>query len=503
MIEDVEYLQDNAEKNSQIIYVDSRQRNKYLYATPSEYVVSFEQPFKLVYGFDVVDSTIPVTMYNIDKYNNTLYFTTVAKSGSSLTPINSENYFTEISKCSSFIDIFNKNVNTKTIIGTELDLQSYVNSVSNPSEDYVAYYRNILTTTEIMLKTTQIEEEFYFFNFDGKKYVIRNTLINQPIIDILETGDFYLYINNTSIDLVYFEKNYINLTVATTIQTSGSFIISISSYILSLEIGNYDIVTLIGALNDVLNNITVDVSSTTSDPKRQAKLQFTSNNFMIINVANTSSKIYESLGFDIYPTADPTKYKGWIIGNNYLIYGSVFDSSINQYKIVSPGLISLLGERFAILRIKEIEDHLYSSYAYMSMTPGIGMFKMASSFGGITNLRFDYTTVIQKPFHPIGKLSRLSIRFETSKGELYDFKGVNHQLLFNIKYYVPARKEKFTKSILNPNYNPDIMKYMIENRNIEDKEDSDDEEDFYNNDVLKEYNKELNRYKYTNDAVYE
>jgi hypothetical protein len=272
---------------------------------------------------------------------------------------------------------------------------------------------------------------------------------------------------------------------------------------LSIEIGNYDIVTLIGALNDVLNNINVDVSSTTPDPKRQAKLQFTSNNFMIINVANTSSKIYESLGFDIYPTSDPTRYKGWIIGNNYLIYGSVFDSSINQYKIVSPGLISLLGERFAILRIKEIENHLYSSYAYMSMTPGIGMFKMASSFGGITNLRFDYTTVIHKPFHPIGKLSRLSIRFETSKGELYDFKGVNHQLLFNIKYYVPARKEKFTKSILNPNYNPDIMKYMIENRNIEDKEDSDDEEDFYNNDVLKEYNKELNRYKYTNDAIYE
>jgi hypothetical protein len=44
----------------------------------------------------------------------------------------------------------------------------------------------------------------------------------------------------------------------------------------------------------------------------------------------------------------------------------------------------------------------------MDMTPGIGLFKMASAFGGITNLRFDYTTLITRPFHPIGKLSKLS-----------------------------------------------------------------------------------------------
>lgn len=502
MIEDVEYLEENSVKNSQVVYVDSRKRDKYLYPTPGEYVISFEQPFKLVYGFDVIDSTIPVTMYNIDKYNNTLYFTVVSKSGSSVVPINSETYFTEISKCASYIDFFNnKSVNTKVVIGNELDLSPFISAVVSPSEDYIVYYRNILTTTEIIKRTTQIDSEFYFFTFNGDKYAIRDTILNQPIIEILDSGDFFLYINNNSVDLVYFEKHYANLSIVTSIQNSGSFIISISGYLLSLELGNYDIISLIGALNDILNNITVDVSSTTPEPKRQAKLQFTSSNFMIMNVANANSKIFESLGFDQYPQTS-TNYKGWIIGDNYLIYGSVFDTSINQYKIASPGLISLLGERFAILRIKEVEDHLYSSYAYMAMTPGIGMFKMASSFGGITNLRFDYVTVIQKPFHPIGKLSRLSIRFETSSGDLYDFKGVNHQLLFNIKYYSPARKEKFTKSILNPNYEPDIMKYMIKNKNIENKEESDEEEDFYEDERFIEYKKELNKFKYSNDNEY-
>jgi hypothetical protein len=163
-------------------------------------------------------------------------------------------------------------------------------------------------------------------------------------------------------------------------------------------------------------------------------------------------------------------------------------------------LISLLGERFAILRIKELEDHLYGSYSYMQMTPGIGMFKMAAAFGGITNLRFDYTSVVRKPFHPIGKLSKLSIRFETSSGRLYDFKGVNHQLMVNIKFYVPTQKVKFSKSILNPNYDPNVMEYMSKNKSIQYREDSDDEEEFDQENYYQLYRKELDKYDYSSSG---
>lgn len=499
MIEDVEYLEENSTKKSQIIYIDSKKRDKYLYPTSSEYVINFEQPFKLVYGFDVVDSTIPVTMYNIDKYNNTLYFTTVTKSGSSVIPINIEDYYNEIIYSKSYIDFFNNSLtNNRVIIGEQIDLEPFVSSVVTPDNNYIVYYRNIITTTEIIKKTSQIEDEFYFFTFNQKQFVIRNSTVNENIINILETGDFYIKVNNNSVDLIYFEKHIINLAISNSIQNSGSFIISISSYLVEVQLGNYDIISLIGALNDLTNPMGVDVSSTTPEPKRQAKLQFNSSSYIILNIANKYSKLFESIGFDLFPQSS-TEYKPLIIGNNFLIYGSVYDVTINQYKIVSPGLISLLGERFAILRIKEIEEHLYNSFSYMSMTPGIGMFKMASSFGGITNLRFDYVTIIQKPFHPIGKLSKLSIRFETSTGELYDFRGVNHQLLFNIKYYTPDRKEKFTKSILNPNYNPDIMKYFIKNKNIINKEESDEEEEFYDEDILLEYKKQLNKYNYIDD----
>ena len=169
-----------------------------------------------------------------------------------------------------------------------------------------------------------------------------------------------------------------------------------------------------------------------------------------------------------------------------------------KYEIKSPGLVSLLGERYAILRIKELDDHLYGSYSYMKMTPGIGMFKMAAPFGGITNLRFDFTSVIRKPFHPIGKLTRLTIRFETSRmGKLYDFKGVNHQIMFNVKFYVPTQKIQFGRSILNPNYEPDFLKYISSNKNIQYREDSDEEEEFDNEKNFRNYKLELQKYDYS------
>jgi hypothetical protein len=143
-----------------------------------------------------------------------------------------------------------------------------------------------------------------------------------------------------------------------------------------------------------------------------------------------------------------------------------------------------------------MEEHLLGSYGYIKHTPGIGLFKLASSYNDVTHLRFDFVNLVRKPFHPIGKLSKLSFRFETQDGDLYDFKGVNHQLLFMIKYLVPTQKVNFNKSILNPNYDPNFMGYMSNNRTIQYKEDSDNEEDFDNKQYDDKYRKEMQVFDY-------
>lgn len=495
MIEDITYLAANSEKDSQIVYIDSGLRNKFFYPNANEYTIEFDQPFKLVYGFDIIDASIPVTMYNVDVLNNTMNYSVVIKNSTLTTLINSEQYFKEITTCTTFIVTFDKDIQTFNIIGSETQLSNYMIQVINPDDNYTMYIRRIINTIEIIKRAQQIADEFYFFTFNHIEYCTNH--INQNLINILINNEYSLFINiDGTTDLIYFENHKINKIIYDTIKNTGSFIISIENYILTLPIGNYDVLTIMNDINDLINPL-VEVAATTAIPKKEGKLFFSSKNLLFLNGAK--GNLIKSLGFDTYPaaTATATTYKGLTIGTNYLIFGAIYDPLLTEYKIISPGLISLLGERFTILRIKEIEDHLYGSFSYMKMTPGIGMFKMAAPFGGITNLRFDYTTVIRKPFHPIGKLSKLSIRFETSAATLYDFKGVNHQLMINIKFYVPTSTFKFTRSVLNPNYDPNVMKYMAKNRTIESKEDSDDEEEFDQDTYYQTYKKELDKYDYS------
>ena len=55
-------------------FVDSSQRNRDIYPTPSEYAIQFSAPFKNVFSLQVLDASIPRTQYNIDTHNNSLCF---------------------------------------------------------------------------------------------------------------------------------------------------------------------------------------------------------------------------------------------------------------------------------------------------------------------------------------------------------------------------------------------------------------------------------------------
>jgi hypothetical protein len=71
-IEDINYLYKNSVKDNSIIFIESKNRNRDIYPTPSEYTITFDNPFKYVYGFEIIDASIPRTMYQIDKTNNNL-----------------------------------------------------------------------------------------------------------------------------------------------------------------------------------------------------------------------------------------------------------------------------------------------------------------------------------------------------------------------------------------------------------------------------------------------
>ncbi len=72
-IEDIDYLYKNSIKESVVTLVDSSTRNKFLYPKSNSYIIDFEEPFRYVYGVDILEASIPVSMYQIDKTNNTLF----------------------------------------------------------------------------------------------------------------------------------------------------------------------------------------------------------------------------------------------------------------------------------------------------------------------------------------------------------------------------------------------------------------------------------------------
>jgi hypothetical protein len=186
------------------------------------------------------------------------------------------------------------------------------------------------------------------------------------------------------------------------------------------------------------------------------------------------------------------------VGENTNVFAAISNSTYGSgYVIVAPGIVNLLGDRYVILRCPEIEDHLLGSYSYIKSTPGLGLFKLAAAQNDVTHLRFDFVNLVRKPFHPIGKLTKLTFKFQTQSGDLYDFKGVNHQIMFVIKFLVPSQKHTFYKSILNPNYDANFIKYMSTSRTIENKEDSDEEQDYTTKENIIRYKKEIQQYDYS------
>jgi hypothetical protein len=500
MIDDVDFLLKNSIEKSVNIYIDSSLRNKLYYPYPNSYTIAFDQPIKNVFGVEVLDGAIPNSMYNIDVYNNDVYFTVVNIPANSLVPIDPQVYMKEIITSTTFIDKFNNGDNTYIIVGVYSSLSSFL-TVSRPDANYLMFIRYTLSAIPIINKTTQIANEYYFFTFNNNDYALVINSITQPTIDILIKKEFSMSKNiDGTYDIVYYDIHIINKTIYNQINNNGSFLINVNNYHLKFDIGNYDIITVSNNLNNLFNPYNINLEATSQPPILKASTTFTSTSFFLLNCGRGT--LLESLGFDSYPqfTSNGANFNAWTIGDNIQVFSAIVDTTVTtsvSYMIVSPGLINLLGQRFCILHIEELDDHINGSYSYMNYTPGIGMFKMASATGGITNLRFDYVSLIRTPFHPIGKLSKLSLKFLTRDGKLYDFKGVNHQLLFAIKFRVPMQKETFTRSILNPNYDPDIMQYMAKNQSIEYKEDSDDEQEFDDEEHYQTYKKELDKYDYS------
>lgn len=506
MIEDIEYLKDHCENDSTVIYIDSGDRNRKYHPFPEEYTISFDQPFKLVTGFDVLDASIPTTMWNVDRYNGTLALTTCIVPTSTINKQLAKTYFDEIKDTRDFLPLFERahitgSINENYVVVITNDYYTTQNiTESETTTPYFAFVRTVIQNTSIKETPRNLDtSSYYVFTSRGVSLYVEYSETN--IVDILNENNFDVQLNTNNLyDLVYFRKVNIREVDYNSIKNTNSFIYNIKNLYKQISLGNYDLTTLRTELNNVWGEVDdIGFDATSLPDKKQGIFLLRSSGYLVINAS--IGKLVQQIGFDTLPRVeDSTLYSPSSVGNNLQVFAGNYSTDNRNYSIQAPGIVNLLGYRYLILRCKEMEDHLLGSYAYINYTPGIGLFKLASAYNDVTHLRFDFVNLVRKPFHPIGKLSKLSFRFETQDGNLYDFKGVNHQMLFVIKFLTPTQKVSFEKGILNPNYNPNFMNYMSENRTIEYKEDSDAEDDFTNHEYDNKYKRELQAYDYSSSG---
>jgi hypothetical protein len=271
--------------------------------------------------------------------------------------------------------------------------------------------------------------------------------------------------------------------------------------------GDYTFKTFITKYNELVQNNDLEImfSETTTPPELSNLIDIFSKAPLIVDMKRTT--LSENLGFDLYPTAnnedryisksspslaiDSVLAKMFYsrLNNNY----NPNVTTDNKWIITSPGIVYFIGNKYIIMRCPEIEEHLYRSLSYSKYTLGLAKFRVDSV--GINSEKLTITKIPVREFHPIGKLSRMTLRFETNKGSLYDFKGINHNIIFAIFYYEPIQKNVPTRSILNPEYKMNYIDYLYKQEEIEgDSDDDEDNNEDYSRDNIDDYKTKEKQY---------
>lgn len=380
-IEDIDFLYKNSIKESSIILVDSSKRDKNIHKHPNNYVIEFNEPFKYVYGVEVIDSSVPRTMYLIDKFNDTLVFYTNSTNGEESITIDHRDY--TLDDLISEINLKLENTNNSTELQS---IQAYPLTI--PSSDASKIFFSNSNTG-----TNENEDFFYILAF-------KSNMSETIGLDEYSSSDSTDYTQFTSSD-----NQYSNIATSNNINTYG-----------------------------------------------------------LDNVINRTFKSGIGKGDDGY----------YEIANTYS----------DKQNLQMPGLVNLMGDRYIKLRSNTIEQHLHNSISNSKNAIGLGLFKLGVS--GYVDSRFDFVNVKYRDFHPIGKLTSIDFRFETLDDTLYDFKGVNHHFLLNIKFYTPIQNRNISTYILNPNYNPNMIEYKkLQYEKYDSDEDVEEVTDNFKNTFLK------------------
>jgi hypothetical protein len=495
-MDDIDYLKANSQQHSYMFYVDSAKRNRQAYPSPNYYQVQFNNPLRNVYSIQVIDASIPRTHYNVDAHNNRLYYHT-----------SDVEYFVDIDigdyTNQQLLSMLNEKLNPNSI---------YVSFLSTPAEIRKQFLFKskfpftICTSKSSLRKTLGFDDGSYntiestndpehYDTFDVKNTLNSDTtsiLINTNrvlwqrfvpsntgrmnsvqfnVSTIEESVEMRVYVYNASIDTPIAISQTVSISPSTSIAIFEEWVSNNTEliegqlyYIKIAPTGQHTFSVYVQPHTSVNDNLYIYENNLDAPFVPNTCSNYLASLYNVPGTGYNVARVY----FGINTVASAI---------NLLLQMSIYIRLESQmHSIVPPGIYNLIGDRYVLLRCKEIENHILSSIrSYDVYNPntnaveeqqydtGIAKFKMGVI--GYQEERFDFNTLPAYEFHPIGKLSTLTMLFENPEGRPYNFRGINHTITLVVNYYKPVISFKTRNeqpSQLYPDYNPNTMIYKTD-----------------------------------------
>jgi hypothetical protein len=369
---------------SQIVIIDSRDRNKFLYKNSNNYIMNLNSQFYDVTDIELISAYYKYSQYDFDKNNNKLFYKNITDS---------------------------KEFNVKLGIGnyTSSNMVTHLNS-KLASTKHIESFDYTITA-----KYSEVLERFYFLisnqdkfgiDFKGYEKAYPGTLYG----DTINSTNIYSYREGTN--GAYFGFSEKDFTNALNVFSMKIECIKEEQKMHKLTVTINDI-NNINQLYNTLNIVDNDLNLIFEDSNNGVNSLFNINASNILDV-----DLISDTELTITIVLDTVVNNNLIL--NPVIYTNVIIGDIIRNKIREPYVLLDISE---FNRLESSNTNIQDSYVKIPVNQQEHMY-----FDNTKN----HGTV--KYFNPVlKKLDRLTIKIKDRRGKILDSNGLDHTLVFAVK----------------------------------------------------------------------
>ena len=436
-MEDVQFLRKQAKEESYLFVVDSAKRDKSAYPSPSEYTFQFNAPFKNVIGMEMLDASIPRSEYIVDSWCNTLVYT--VNNGPKQTMTVPEGDYNLLQLCEKMSTLLNG-------IGAEPVSAPYAQTSRlrffGP-QPFVLYLGESTMRRQL--------------GFAGTEKTVSSALAADATTTRAFRGPF------PGFETVRVEPG--NAIRQAFVPTESGTAFSVVVYIDQTTSSEMTVSIVDGAGTQYGTATVTPAAQSESRVVNASSPLVAGDDYFLVLESDGGADVYTNIpaGDMTYADRAPSASGPWT-QTEYAVACDVF-TGVDRFELESTHLADLTGVRYVMVRCPEIETYLYRERAYEPLYAGLGMVKLGGN--GIREQRFDFVSFPARTLvTPLGKLSSISIRLEKPDGTVYNSRGIDHSLVFVIRYYsgIKADSTPDQQRILNPMYSPHTLEYLEKTR---------------------------------------